>query len=535
MSINSEINRIYQAREDIKTSISNKGVAVPTESSIEDLPGLISAIPSGGSFVPDDISYSNWVAYGTSEPDPTKYKYWANINTTPSRAPITVVDSYMIENCFSGEICDEVFDLGTPMASVPGASPTYFSYDLYDKKYAISCSYGIYNSTSLYSSTTISVFDISGQDNPFAYMGQSSNSIRRFTLKDIFGKGVTYRAGGTVIVYHGKIYMMLISGTSTVTVYDIASGTTSTMSFSPMGTASNRFIQAIPDPTDSNYVILFWYTSSAATTLRRYRIRMSNLSYTTGSTLSTSLPQGLSGGYYIRWYDGTYAIFAQGTSSISTSSNTPMLILNVSANTYTTYLAESGAMYYFVPIIGSNQLFFRNLSTTVGVPMLEFKNGSIKTADLSSYGNLFIGLLNISGNSTPININPANNTFYAVFNTKSLTIEGQRLYAYTDTWSTGLSISGSTTRNYSFSSEVIESEDSSNKVLIPYVYNGARRSLFSVIYLNSLKDAFVSIPLASADSCPLYFNKGVTPADLKVSDGTKWTTKFESFNLVNDS
>ena len=48
MSISTEISRIQTATNDIKTAITGKGVTVPVGSKINDLPALITSIPSGG-------------------------------------------------------------------------------------------------------------------------------------------------------------------------------------------------------------------------------------------------------------------------------------------------------------------------------------------------------------------------------------------------------------------------------------------------------------------------------------------------------
>ena len=54
MSIASEISRISAARNDILTSISNKGVTVPATATLSSCPGLINSIVTGGGeSVPD--------------------------------------------------------------------------------------------------------------------------------------------------------------------------------------------------------------------------------------------------------------------------------------------------------------------------------------------------------------------------------------------------------------------------------------------------------------------------------------------------
>ena len=51
MSIQSEITRITSARESSFTAVEEKGVTVPTNSTIDDLPGLIRSIQVGGDYV----------------------------------------------------------------------------------------------------------------------------------------------------------------------------------------------------------------------------------------------------------------------------------------------------------------------------------------------------------------------------------------------------------------------------------------------------------------------------------------------------
>jgi hypothetical protein len=48
MSIQSEINRIIAARDSSFMAVASKGVTVPSGSTIDDLPGLIALITTGG-------------------------------------------------------------------------------------------------------------------------------------------------------------------------------------------------------------------------------------------------------------------------------------------------------------------------------------------------------------------------------------------------------------------------------------------------------------------------------------------------------
>lgn len=54
MSIASEITRISAARNDILTSISNKGVEVPATATLSSCPALIDSIQTGGGSIPSN-------------------------------------------------------------------------------------------------------------------------------------------------------------------------------------------------------------------------------------------------------------------------------------------------------------------------------------------------------------------------------------------------------------------------------------------------------------------------------------------------
>ena len=59
MSIQSEITRITNKRDASFTAVANKGVVVPVGSTLDDLPDLIVAIPTGASVYTVSASYSN--------------------------------------------------------------------------------------------------------------------------------------------------------------------------------------------------------------------------------------------------------------------------------------------------------------------------------------------------------------------------------------------------------------------------------------------------------------------------------------------
>ena len=57
MSIQSQIDRINNAKSSLKSAISSKGVAVPESASIDDLPSLVRSIPQEGGSGDTPIKY----------------------------------------------------------------------------------------------------------------------------------------------------------------------------------------------------------------------------------------------------------------------------------------------------------------------------------------------------------------------------------------------------------------------------------------------------------------------------------------------
>jgi hypothetical protein len=84
MSIQSEITRITGARDSSFTAVTNKGVTVPTGSTIDDLPSLIGQIQTGGG-----TSLNFTIVGGTSQPSsPTENTIWVNTSVTVTGAVI---------------------------------------------------------------------------------------------------------------------------------------------------------------------------------------------------------------------------------------------------------------------------------------------------------------------------------------------------------------------------------------------------------------------------------------------------------------
>ena len=86
MSIASEITRLYGVRSDIFTSISNKGVTVPSGSQLDDAPTLIDSISTGGG------------AYTLDYTNPNQYCTFKSDNPNCSRSGTRITPTYQLTN-----------------------------------------------------------------------------------------------------------------------------------------------------------------------------------------------------------------------------------------------------------------------------------------------------------------------------------------------------------------------------------------------------------------------------------------------------
>ncbi len=93
MSIASEITRLYGVRSDIFTSISNKGVTVPSGSQLDDAPTLIDSISAGGGGGAYTLDYTNPNQYCTFGSKPNCARSGTTI--TPV---YTLTNNYVLDN-----------------------------------------------------------------------------------------------------------------------------------------------------------------------------------------------------------------------------------------------------------------------------------------------------------------------------------------------------------------------------------------------------------------------------------------------------
>lgn len=115
MSISRELARITGARDDSFDAVAAKGVTVPFGATIDDLPTLIAAIPTGGS------SLSFTVVGGTTRPSsPAENTIWVDTDETITGVTMSAVSPSALAD---GEVWIRLMDSGSASVSViSGAS-----------------------------------------------------------------------------------------------------------------------------------------------------------------------------------------------------------------------------------------------------------------------------------------------------------------------------------------------------------------------------------------------------------------------------
>ena len=457
MAISDRLTKLSTDITSAYSAINTKGGTIPSHKNTDNLATAISSIPQSGGGG-EDFDYDNWIAYGTSTPSASNYKYWLPIATTPTNTPLKQVDTYFSRDSYSGDVAE----LFNSTNGVNGQS--YGRYSFYGVQYDGTYMYTTGSSDAYNtipgSSTYIYVFKLTNVDNPMHYIRNTSNYYKRIKIKDVCTDSTLYKGGWCV--YNKKIYLFYEA--NKMRIYDVDNATTTTKNSSPISsTISACGCVAI----SSTQIIMVGYTTSSATSAKVYSITPSTGSYTTKISSWTS-SFGL--GYYkVRgYYNGNVLI----TFSESFYSSYPLLIYKVSANSLASITTSEGnnGRYILVYFPQASKIWFIKWDTRAYYEVNS--SGSLVSVNLSNYGNLFRGVLACQGETAcVVSTNAAMTTFTAyvpkMTNNLSMTFDGVCYYLYTDEDYDGFNISDSTTSSYSWSHEYKENHNSTNNVIIP--------------------------------------------------------------------
>lgn len=503
MSLNSEINRIISGKNSIKQSILSMGGSVTENSLISDYNTFVRNIPS------DSITYNNWISYGLTEPDPTIYKYWLPIDTTPINTPIKQIWDYTAIDTYTGDLAEFIYDNGTMGSS----GSTSYTPQIYGN-YGVVCSARPGSKPGNYA--TMTIYDLTNVDNPLEYMSNSDNKLRQFYIKDYCG---TSMVKGAWMLYNNKIYMMY---TSTYThIYDITTNTCSNVSRS--WTNDTNWMLGMTPIGNNNCIIFVTSTSKAETANRRVivsKLEMTNFTKV-GSTLSdTNVEFDITSYYHLICVMDGIAYFGENDGYVYDTSHMFGYNMTKSSPSKITITLPSGTSS-FTKLITADKLIWRCSDGTLKTLN---KNGSFSTFSITNYGNLFVSLLK-SGAS--INTDSNFTSYVATISSTSLKMDGGPSYKLATSGDYSyIHIEDDIINNYTYSHDIIENNSSLNNVLCYSSQNGSALSYVYKLYKNSQKKSF--IPVGNSGLPKLCYNK--QNVALKISNGTTWTDFYNDEN-----
>ena len=512
--IQTEINRLTKAKADLKTSIIEKGVSVPQSALIDDYGDYIRAIEAGASD-PTEFKYKNWIAYGLNTPDPSKYKYWVKADTTYRLAPIKQVGMYWLQDTFTGELKEEVFDLGEPTNNGYAANISGFMIDNVNPQYAIA-GFSIFDYKPS-ASTTIRIYDISSTDNPQYYCVDSARALALVKVSDMGGTGQTY-VKSTCFINNGKLYHWYIAGKTYV--YDIATGNVTSYNAGP-SSSTQVIIGAVG--TSSTQAYAFAYSTSATGIIKVLKVNLTNFSYSTYRTLDTGSGHSFSGYQVVGVFNFATGhdviVLAPSNNSISNTDKVYIFDLytgNFAGGGGTAPTTYGDVVFYFARFYGAKKLCLKGLPS--GKYWMLTQNSLWKEWDTTQYGNFFQSCLKNNIPSYPINVMEGFSSFSAEIDTKNYLLGNDRYDIYTPDHYSYMVVEASTTKNYSYGHEKVENIDSSHNVLITTEHNGSTTNSVVPLYLNENMDSFTftrgTVPNA-------FYNKDLI--SIYISDGVKWS------------
>ena len=518
MSVQTEITRITNGKASIKQSLENKGATVPSNAKISDYSAIIDSLPSGGTGAYTGFDYDNWIAYGLTAPDPTKYKYWIPVDTTPQSKPLKYVAGYRIADAYTGELAALINDTTgsvskTNLAGTAGCLQCSNNHSTYI--------YGNGGQQNTASSITLYRYIYTNQVAPSSEIGVNTEKLG--TLATLFNTSTTLYISWTV--HDNTIYTIL---GNTINAYDLTSKTSSqwartsytwmASSYRCLGLfyiSSNQIIFLRTNTSGTNVNIISAYPGQNGST--NTLLSVNNLS---GMTNYTSM----------RVDSDNILICYKASNFNMSNAATHKLMYNyrISTKTWTkiTQKQDSGYLYWRW-LVPENKLVFRY--SVESNKCYELINGVF--TEMTNVGNLFKVAFN---SNTLVYLN--GNTFHACIPANNFSIPDSEgiVHTYSFNHSNGASyniVTGEVSKNYTFSHDIIENFDSTTNVLLPYSLKYESGSSIQKtgykFFPRQVKDTYLYTTRSDFDNTKVENPKAIynrTLYDIKISDGTQWLT-----------
>lgn len=534
MSIASSLQQLETDITNSYNVISSKGGTIPSDKNTNNLSSAINSIPQSGGGG-EDFDYDNWIAYGTSTPSASNYKYWLPIDTTSTNTPLKQVKNYTIEDCYTGDLAGIFEGKGTSTAT----SNSYVNNIIWDNNtYYNIVGWTNYMNSTLSSSMKIYKYVYNNQDDAIDYVTNTDNAVATIQPS-------TYTTGTTSGLYGGwtaknnKVYSIYEG--NYLRIYDISSGTTTSKNLSlltstlricgmrVMSDGNTLIIVALDTTTSSNTkIVVYKYLISSGTKSTLYS------GYSTNKNISS---------YRGVWINDDLFLIHESTGT-QISTNSSYYTYSVSKNVVslltvpsvgTSYTSSNwGIIFRCIP---ANRVFIRFWS--VRNYLFEIKQNSSGNGyfdDItSSFGNLFNGCISSFTNTHPtiIYLSADSSTFRTRIGKNDLYMnKGYNATGYAIFSADGykyFEISDSTSANYTWGHDDLETQDSTNNVLLPATYGEqVSNALGYAFYPKSNQNIFLW--LYRNNGAKFVYNKQLYT--LYISKNGSWVTVDDDENIV---
>ena len=536
MAISDRLTKLSTDITSAYSVINTKGGTIPSHKNTDNLATAINSIPqSGGSS--GDFDYDNWIAYGTSAPSVSSYKYWLPVPTTPINTPLKQVSGYKLASYFSGDIANLVNSSTADSYRSSAIKPLDVAY--YGGVY-------YYCSQAVAYSQTVSRYTYSNQNYPMVDITSTSTSTsgmdRSATIRSLAGlspsssQQTSYGAWliEDGILYYFETVYISSSGNDKVEYRSLSGGSTTHLycgkNYLALENQKNRALGLFK--IDSTHFLLLMYNTASTSTLKVYKLNCATSSSGTSSTLLQSFNLTGANNYGCKKLDSTTMLITpNGTSSYSTSTYYVKAFNSSNNSSYNLTYPSGATSFTCTYLMPQNKLVYRFNNDNYKLYEITKVNGVYQFTEMN-IGNIFSGII-AQGLNALLYVNISNNLFRArcsstmsfKYNDVSYTAQFENATQSTNT------ISYQTNNNVAITVEDVENINSSNNVLLISNYLGTASNIHYKFYPKSSSDIFLPLLRNYSDGAIIIYNK--TVYYLKVSKNGQWiSTLNDSDNII---